>query len=126
APDGALGSFTTGLVEGLATGLTGTFAPSAPSPTDNCPPSSGQPSMLAVDKGVITTAGGYKIEPSGQFEWKITGPDGKSTRVWGDPHVETSKGTKFDFKQDTSFVLPDGTKINVKTTPWTGNPNVTV
>jgi hypothetical protein len=86
--------------------------------------------MLSTDSsGAITTAGGYKIEPTSTFEWKITGPDGSNTRVWGDPHVETNGktgGEKFDFKKDTTFVLPDGTKINVKCTPWSGNPNVTV
>jgi len=79
--------------------------------------------------GKVTTAGGYTIEPMSQFEWKICGPDGSSTRVWGDPHVEThgkTGGEKYDFKKDTRFVLPDGTQINVKCTPWQGNPNVTV
>jgi hypothetical protein len=132
APGGAVGSFTTGLVEGLATGLSGSFAPSAPNPFDCFPPPTPgvQPSMLDVDSsGKVTTAGGYTIEALNQFEWKISGPDGSATRVWGDPHVETSGktgGEKFDFKKDTTFVLPDGTKINVKCTPWTGNPNVTV
>jgi hypothetical protein len=131
-PGGAVGSFTTGLVEGLATGLSGSYSPSSPSPTDcfpPCPPGV-QPSMLNVDSsGVITTAGGYKVQATSQFEWTITGPDGTKSRIWGDPHVDAhgTKGDfKFDFKKDTKFVLPDGTEINVKCTPWQGNPNVTV
>jgi hypothetical protein len=32
------------------------------------------------ESGVITTPGGYKIEQIGQYEWKITGQDGKWTR----------------------------------------------
>jgi len=132
APDGALGSFTTGLVEGLATGLQTGFAPSSPSPTDCFPPSSTgkPPAMLSVGSdGTITTAGGYKIELCSQFEWKVHGPDGSMTRVWGDPHVETNGktgGEKFDFKKDTTFVLPDGTKLNVHCVPWSGNKDFTV
>lgn len=81
---------------------------------------------LKVDSnGVITTPGGYKIEQLGQFEWKVSGPDGKSTRVWGDPHVDESDGGKFDFKRDTSFVLGDGTRINVTTKPWGNDMTVT-
>ncbi|MBZ4417161.1 DUF1521 domain-containing protein [Myxococcus sp. RHSTA-1-4] len=82
---------------------------------------------LKVDSGTgtITTPGGYKIEQLGQFEWKISGPDGKSTRVWGDPHVDESDGGKFDFKRNTTFSLPDGTEIHVTTKPW-GNSGMTV
>jgi Domain of Unknown Function (DUF1521) len=69
--------------------------------------------------GVITTPGGYKIEQLGQYEWKITGQDGKWTRIWGDPHVQESdrsgEATAWDFKRDSTFVLPDGTRINVTT-----------
>ncbi len=55
----------------------------------------------------------------------MTGPDGKSTRVWGDPHVDESDGGKFDFKRDTAFVLGDGTRINVTTKPWGNGMTVT-
>jgi hypothetical protein len=95
-----------------------------PNPADSAPPAG----SLSVGKdGIITTPGGYKLEATKQFEWTITAPDGKqSTRVWGDPHVEESDGTKWDFKRDSTFVLPDGTRINCDTTPWSGNPNMTV
>ncbi|MFP2964339.1 DUF1521 domain-containing protein [Myxococcus sp. 1LA] len=75
---------------------------------------------LKVDSGSgkVTTPGGYTIEQLGQFEWKITGPDGANTRIWGDPHVDESDGGKFDFKRDTSFVLGDGTRINCTCAPW--------
>src|SRR5688500_3073329 len=76
---------------------------------------------LKTDNGKITTPGGYEIEPIGQFEWKITGPDGKSTRVWGDPHVDEGDGGKWDFKRNSSFVLGDGTRINVTTAPHGSN-----
>jgi Domain of Unknown Function (DUF1521) len=85
---------------------------SPPSIEDSCHPAG---SLTKDDKGVITTPGGYKIEATGATEWTITGKDGKSTKVWGDPHVAESDGGKWDFKKDSTFVLDDGTKINVKT-----------
>jgi hypothetical protein len=73
----------------------------------------------------VTTAGGYKIEMIGQHEWKITGPDGKSTRIWGDPHVDENDGGKWDFKRNSTFVLGDGTRINVTTVPFGNGATVT-
>lgn len=93
---------------------------SPPLREDRCHPAG----SLKVDQesGVITTPGGYKIEQIGQYEWKITGQDGKWTRVWGDPHVQESdrsgQATAWDFKRDSTFVLPDGTRINVTTKPF--------
>ncbi|MCP3141405.1 DUF1521 domain-containing protein [Pyxidicoccus xibeiensis] len=82
--------------------------------------------QLKVDaNGVITTPGGYKIEQLGQFEWKVSGPDGKHTRVWGDPHVDEGDGGKFDFKRNTTFVLGDGTEIHCGTKPWGNGMTVT-
>lgn len=68
----------------------------------------------------IYTPGGYRIEMLGQYEWKITGPDGKWIRVHGDPHVDEGdrEGTcDWDFKRNTTFVLGDGTRVNVTTVP---------
>lgn len=92
-----------------------------PTPFDGCHPSG----SLKADENVVTTPGGYKIEATGQHEWKITGPDGKTTRVWGDPHVAEGDGGKWDFKRDSTFVLGDGTRINVTTKPW-GDGKMTV
>jgi hypothetical protein len=142
SPDSDLGSFlqgfesgfTTGLMSGLADGLSGALAGQTtpcepPTPSDSAQPSG----TLQVDKstGEITTPGGYKIDQVGQFDWKVTGPDGKSSEIWGDPHVkeEGADGTQtggFDFKKPATFVLGDGTKIDVATTPYSQNPNVTV
>lgn len=72
---------------------------------------------LRAEGSVITTPGGYRIEMLGQYEWKITGPDGKSTRVWGDPHVAEGDGGTWDFKRNSTFVLGDGTRVNVRTVP---------
>ena len=88
-----------------------------PSPFESSQPAG----SLKTDGSVITTAGGYKIEATGQFEWKITGPDGKTTRVWGDPHVAEGDGGKWDFKRNSTFVLGDGTRINVNTAPYGSN-----
>lgn len=93
-----------------------------PSPVDSNQPQG----SLKTDGNKITTAGGYTIEPLSQHEWKITGPDGKSTRVWGDPHVDEGDGGKWDFKRNSTFVLGDGTKINVTTAPWGNDGKMTV
>jgi hypothetical protein len=86
---------------------------SPPCPSD-CSPS-GQGGLTKDDKGVVTTPGGYKIESTGQYDWQITSPDGKVSKIWGDPHVVDGDGTKWDFKKDSTFMLPDGTKIDCKT-----------
>jgi hypothetical protein len=84
-----------------------------PKPEDGCHPSGG----LTADQNCVTTPGGYKITPTGPSSWKIDGPDGKSTTVHGDPHVSEGDSGKWDFKKDSTFVLGDGTRINVTTTP---------
>ncbi len=74
----------------------------------------------------IRTQGGYTVVPEGKDSaWKIYGPgqnacDEALTRVWGDPHVSEKDGTKWDFTQDSSFMLPDGTRIVCDTTSQTG------
>jgi hypothetical protein len=66
----------------------------------------------------FTTPGGFKVKAEGKDAgWTITSPEGKTTRIWGDPHVDGPNGGRWDFKKDMSFVLPDGTKITAKTTP---------
>lgn len=92
-----------------------------PTPTDSTHPAG----SLSTDSGVITTPGGYKIEATGKFEWQITGPDGKTTKVWGDPHVAEGDGGKWDFKKNSTFVLGDGTRINVTTVPYGNGMTVT-
>ena len=46
-----------------------------------------------------------------------------STRIWGDPHVDEADG-RWDFKDQSSFILPNGTKITVATTDWNNNEKV--
>jgi len=92
-----------------------------PRPECGCHPSG---SLQKDANGVITTPGGYKIEQLNQFEWKITDKCGHCTRVWGDPHVAEGDGGSWDFRRDSTFVLGDGTRINVSTAPW-GSMTVT-
>lgn len=98
-------------------------APVAPPEIEDCCHPAG--SLRTEGDSVVTTPGGYRIEMIGQYEWKITGPDGKSTRVWGDPHVDEGDGGKWDFKRDSTFVLGDGTRINVTTVPAGNGTTVT-
>jgi hypothetical protein len=97
--------------------------PGTPTPSEGSHPSG----SLKADPstGVVTTPGGYKIEQLGQFDWKISGPDGKETKIWGDPHVAEGDGGKWDFKKDSTFVLGDGTRINVTTKPYGNGMTVT-
>ncbi|HYV43442.1 MAG TPA: DUF1521 domain-containing protein [Myxococcaceae bacterium] len=73
--------------------------------------------------GTVTTDGGYTIKATGKFSWEITGPDGKCTKIDGDPHVHGK--SNFDFKKDATFVLGDGTRINVKTKDYGNGATVT-
>jgi hypothetical protein len=93
-----------------------------PEPPPPCP---APDALKAGADGKIHTPGGYTIEADGNTAWKITGPDGKCTTVSGDPHVHESDGGKWDFKRDSSFVLPDGTRINVQTKPAGNGMTVT-
>ncbi|HVF51855.1 MAG TPA: DUF1521 domain-containing protein [Pyrinomonadaceae bacterium] len=92
-----------------------------PRMADACHP----PGSLRTSGDTVRTPGGYKIEMIGQHEWKITGPDGKSTRIWGDPHVDEGDGGKWDFKRNSTFMLGDGTRINVNTVPYGNGMTVT-
>jgi hypothetical protein len=122
-----VGGFVNGLAQGLENSL-GNFTPAGPSKSDNCSP--GKPTQLTKDSdGKVHTPGGYTIEATGKYDWKITGPDGQCTEVWGDPHVRLKdKDGKvignWDFKKDSTFFLPDGTHINVQCVPY-GDMTVT-
>lgn len=113
--------------QGFHGGQGGCGCPSKPAPIeppnvwDSCQPKD----SLKTEGNVITTPGGYKIEMEGQFNWKITGPDGKSTKIWGDPHVAEGDGGKWDFKRDSIFKLPDGTEIKVNCVPYGNGMTVT-
>ena len=60
------------------------------------------PSAFGVIKNdmgeiVVRTLDGYVVRAEGRDEaWSVTGPDGKMTRIWGDPHVKESDGNTWD------------------------------
>ena len=73
----------------------------------------------------VLTDDGYKISFEGkQMDWTITHPDGQTTYIWGDPHVNESDGTKWNFKERSTFVFGNN-KITVQTTPWTNGETLT-
>ncbi len=79
-----------------------------------------RPSFLKhTDSGAVLTAGGYVVEMKGN-ETRIYDPDGKIvTRIWGDPHIDEGGDGKdeWHFGEDSSFILPDGTKCCLDTEP---------
>ncbi len=72
-----------------------------------------------VNNREINLDNGYKIQIHGSSEsFSILDANGNETSVWGDPHVSEGdrKGNKnWDFQEDATFILDDGTKITVKT-----------
>lgn len=84
--------------------------------------------QAAVDdtgKVSVLTDDGYTICCTGkQEEWTITGPDGKVTRIWGDPHVQESDNDRWDFFERSSFVFGEN-KITVETVPIADGVSVT-
>ena len=123
---GAMGDFTDkfdALVRRF--GQTSALCQCAPVAPPTFEDSSHPAGSLRAGQDSVTTAGGYRIEMLGQHEWKITGPDGASTRIWGDPHVAENDGGTWDFKRNATFVLGDGTRINVTTVPFGNGMTVT-
>jgi hypothetical protein len=93
------------------------------------------------DAGMVSvrTIDGYIIRTEGRDQaWTITGPDGKTTRIWGDPHVQESDGDKWDFLTRSTFrfgvnkatveVVPagNGTTFSSRVTIYTGDERVTI
>jgi hypothetical protein len=93
------------------------------------------------DAGMIAvrTVDGYIIRTEGRDQaWTITGPDGKTTRIWGDPHVQESDGDKWDFLTRSTFrfgvnkatveVVPagNGTTFSSRVTIYAGDERVTI
>lgn len=81
------------------------------------------PNKFKLSSGTIVEATGKSNE------WTVTMPDGKKSRIWGDPHVEVfnkdgkmlKNGGKFDIKRQTSLTLPTGEKLTVEMTPPRAN-----
>jgi hypothetical protein len=71
-----------------------------------------------TDAEYVQTPGQYTIEIA-NCDIRIYDPQGRrQTRIWGDPHVdEGAAGDDWHFGQDSTFILPDGTKICLDTEP---------
>ncbi|MCY4178109.1 MAG: DUF1521 domain-containing protein [Endozoicomonadaceae bacterium] len=71
---------------------------------------SASPKQIDLDNG-------YSILIHGESQaWTIQDANGNETKIWGDPHVNEGDkaGEKnWDFHEDATFVLDDGTKIHV-------------
>ena len=128
----------------------GTPAPVTPAPVTTTPgtPAPGTSTevlkamqAIADDSGAITvrTPDGYVVKAEGKEQaWSITGPDGKTTRIWGDPHVVESDGDRWDFKERGSFIFGankitaetvpagNGQTLSYRLTVYSGNERVTV
>lgn len=83
-------------------------------------------SLKTFPNGDIVTPGGFTIKPSvGQYAWSVIDPQGHCTEITGDPHVAVDDKHVFDFRRETSFLLPDGTRIRCNTKPLGNGMNVT-
>ncbi len=69
----------------------------------------------------------YRISAGDDNEVLIRNKNtGETYRAWGDPHMDIDGKHEFDFWGTTTFVLDDGTKVTIETTPWAGNANATI
>ncbi len=76
---------------------------------------------------VVFENANYTISVNDRGEVKVFNKEtGENYRVWGDPHVNIDGEHAFDFWGQTTFVLDDGTKVTIETTPWRGNENMTI
>jgi hypothetical protein len=70
------------------------------------------------DSDVVQTRDFYTIEMRENEVFIYDREGTQITRIWGDPHVEEADGqTNWHFGEDSTFILPDGTKICLNTEP---------
>lgn len=106
----------TSSTKGSTTGSTATQKPSTQTGTVK----QSNFDVTQNDQGAITvrTADGYLVRAEGKdHAWSITGPDGMTTRIWGDPHVTESDGDAWDFKNRGTFFFGKN-KITVEVVPY--------
>jgi hypothetical protein len=101
-------------------GLHGTVAyPNTP-PGSTCPPEDW--SFNQAGSRATINLGNYSIQLQEKLaSWTlINNETGECTRIWGDPHVDVDNDGQidFDFKENITFQLNDGTKITVDTIEW--------
>ena len=72
---------------------------------------------------IVMTDGNYTIEMSAPTVIIYDQQGNEVTKIWGDPHVnENGAGSaQWHFGEDSTFILPDGTKICCNTEPNSNN-----
>jgi hypothetical protein len=81
-------------------------------------PSWRPPFLRHSGSAVVITDGGYTIEMKNEEVIVFDETGEQITRIWGDPHVNEGKGgDDWHFGEDSTFILPDGTKICLDTEP---------
>jgi len=85
-------------------------------------PNQRPPYLKHAGSSIIQTPMGYTVEMQDR-EVIIYDLQGKQiTRIWGDPHVnEKEGGDNWHFGGNSTFILPDGTKIRCDTKPLSSN-----
>lgn len=98
----------------LAITGSGSIKPAADAPT----------TVRTADGKVQFENDGYRITAGDDNQVLIQNKGtGERYRIWGDPHVEIDGRHAFDFWGQTTFVLDDGTKVTIETTPWDEGKN---
>jgi Domain of Unknown Function (DUF1521)/Calx-beta domain len=101
-------------------GLHGTVAYPSVTPGSTCPPENW--SFSQTGSSATIDLGNYSIQLQEKLaSWTLLNKEtGQCTRIWGDPHVDIDNDGQidFDFKENMSFQLTDGTKITVDTVEW--------
>jgi hypothetical protein len=90
--------------------------PCQPAPELSIP--NARPGFLGVSGSeYVRTPQGYTIEMA-NYDIRVYDTDGNQlTRIWGDPHVDEAGATNWHFGEDSTFILPDGTKLCLDTEP---------
>ncbi len=74
------------------------------------------PFLKHSDSAVVITPGGYTVEMKNSEVIIYDKAGEQNTRIWGDPHVNEGKGgDNWHFGNDSTFILPDGTKLCLDT-----------
>lgn len=97
----------------------GTKTPASTNTTPAAQSTKGGLQAIADERGMITirTPDGYQVKTDNKEQgWNIIGPEGRATRIWGDPHVKESDGTRWDFQKQSSFLFGSN-KVTVETKP---------
>jgi Domain of Unknown Function (DUF1521) len=64
----------------------------------------------------------YKITCNTRGEITILNKQSAETYfIWGDPHMDVDGVHSFDFKETSTLILADGTKVTIDTEPWGAN-----